>query len=476
MSRGSRPPLGRVTDTAQLVCGQASRRLPCREHGPHGRVSSPTTAPAPGFADRLRAQASGAATSSLVATALIQVLNVVTGVILARTLGPSGRGELAAVILWPTMLWTVGNLGVVDSVTFHSARRSAPQRSIVSTSLAIALVQSAVLVAIGLVLVPLVLAKQEASVVRDCLIFLASIPTSLVTLYLASVLNGTHRFVAFNVVRTTVFVGNAAGLVALAIASELTVTSAMFAYLASQVLTVLIAAILVLPSTGPPSRPERLLAREMLAYGFRSQLSTISNLLNERVDQLVISIVLAPASLGLYVVAWTMTSLSSMIGYSVTFAALPRVAQAESAEERRARAHRYVFLTFAATVAVTIPVLLLAPEILRIFFGGDFVQATGVTRVLLVASIALGTGRVLEAVLKGVNRPLHAGLAEGAGLIVTAVGLGALLPTLGLMGAAITSLAAYSVTACVALNLANRALGTTGAELLGPEWRRRPSV
>lgn len=439
-------------------------------------MSSPTTAPAPGFADRLRAQASGAATSSLVATALIQLLNVVTGVVLARTLGPSGRGELAAVVLWPTMLWTVGNVGVVDSVTFHSARRSAPQRSIVSTSLAIAVVQSAILVAIGLVLVPLVLAKQEASVVRDCLIFLASIPTSLVTLYLGSVLNGTHRFVAFNVVRATVFVGNAAGLVALAIASELTVTSAMLAYLASQVLTVLIAAILVLPSSRPASRPERLLAREMLAYGWRSQLSTISNLLNERVDQLVISIVLAPASLGLYVVAWTMTSLSSMIGFSVTFAALPRVAQAESAEERKARAHQYVFLTFAATAAVTVPVLLLAPDILRIVFGSDFVQATGVTRVLLVASIALGTGRVLGAVLKGVNRPLHAGLAEGAGLIVTAVGLAALLPTMGLMGAAITSLAAYSVTAWVALHLANRALGTTSAELLRPGWRRPPSV
>jgi O-antigen/teichoic acid export membrane protein len=439
-------------------------------------VSSPTTAPAPGFADRLRAQAGGAATTSLVATALIQLLNVVTGIILARTLGPSGRGELAAVVLWPTMLWTVGNLGVVDSVTFHSARRTAPQKSIVSTSLAIALVQSAVLVAIGLVLVPLVLAKQEASVVRDCMIFLASIPTSLVTLYLASVLNGTHRFVPFNVVRATVFLGNAAGLVALAIASELTVTSAMIAYLASQVLTVLIAVIFVLPSSGPPSRPQRLLAREMLAYGWRSQLSTISNLLNERVDQLVISIVLAPASLGLYVVAWTMTSLSSMIGYSVTFAALPRVAQAKSAEERRARAHRYVFLTFISTAAVTVPVLLLAPEILRIVFGADFVQATGVTRVLLVASIPLGTARVLEAVLKGINRPLHAGLAEGAGLIVTAVGLAALLPTLGLMGAAITSLAAYLLAAGVALHLANRALGTTGAELLRTGWRKPSEV
>lgn len=98
------------------------------------------------------------------------------------------------------------------------------------------------------------------------------------------------------------------------------------------------------------------------------------------------------------------------------------------------------------------------------------------TRVLLVASVALGTGRVLEAVLKGVNRPLHAGLAEGAGLIVTAVGLAVLLPTMGLMGAAITSLAAYSVTFCVALNLTNRALGTKAAELLGPVARRRPSV
>jgi O-antigen/teichoic acid export membrane protein len=213
----------------------------------------------------------------------------------------------------------------------------------------------------------------------------------------------------------------------------------------------------------------------MLAYGWRSQLSTISNLLNERVDQLVISIVLAASSLGLYVVAWTMTGLSYMIGYSVMYAALPRVAQAESEQELRARAHQYVFLTFAATVAVTIPVLLLAPEILRIAFGSDFVKATGVTRVLLIASIALGTGRVLEAVLKGVNRPLHAGLSEGAGLVVTAVGLGALLPTMGLMGAAITSLVAYSVTAWVALVLTNRAIGTTGAELLGPEWRR-PSV
>jgi enterobacterial common antigen flippase len=436
--------------------------------------ASGKAAAAPGAFERLRRQAGRPVISSLAATACIQLLAALTGVLLARTLGPSGRGALAAVVLWPSMLWTIGNLGVVDSITYLSARQAAPQRSIVSTSLGLALVQSVILILLGLVIVPIALANQEATIVRDCLIFLASIPTSLVALYFASVLNGAHRFVAFNVLRATVFVGNALGLVVLAIASDLTVTSAMVAYLISQVITVVVGAALVLPSTHGLVRPEKKLTREMLAYGWRSQLSSISNLLNERVDQLVISIVFAPASLGLYVVAYTMTSLSGLIGYSVALATLPGVAKADTSGERRAKAHEYVFLTTLSTAAVVIPLLLLAPVILRVVFGPDFVAATGVTRILLVASIALGTSRVLEAALKGVNRPLDASIAEGVGLVVTAVGLAALLPVLDLKGAAITSLLAYSTVAVVALRRANRALGTTGAELLSPEgWRAR---
>lgn len=76
--------------------------------------------------------------------------------------------------------------------------------------------------------------------------------------------------------------------------------------------------------------------------------------------------------------------------------------------------------------------------------------------------------------LKGVNRPLDAGIAEVVGLAVTAVGLAALLPTLGLTGAAITSAVAYSATAAFALRRANAALGTRGLELLIPVRRRPP--
>ena len=51
-------------------------------------------------------------TLSLAASVAIQGLNVLTGIVLARTLGPAGRGELAAVMLWPSILAAVGSLGV----------------------------------------------------------------------------------------------------------------------------------------------------------------------------------------------------------------------------------------------------------------------------------------------------------------------------------------------------------------------------
>ena len=46
--------------------------------------------------------------TSFVGSALMQVFTIISGVLLARLLLPTGRGELAAVILWSTMIAAVG--------------------------------------------------------------------------------------------------------------------------------------------------------------------------------------------------------------------------------------------------------------------------------------------------------------------------------------------------------------------------------
>ena len=52
----------------------------------------------------------------------ILVANIVTGVLTARWLGPTGKGELTAIILWPTVLAGAGSLGLVEAIVYLSGK------------------------------------------------------------------------------------------------------------------------------------------------------------------------------------------------------------------------------------------------------------------------------------------------------------------------------------------------------------------
>jgi O-antigen/teichoic acid export membrane protein len=200
------------------------------------------------------------------------------------------------------------------------------------------------------------------------------------------------------------------------------------------------------------------LARALVAYGIKSHTSGVSSMLNERLDQLLISVFLAPAKLGLYVVAVTLTSLTQLVGTSVGLVGLPTVTRLRSQAERRRAASRMIGLTLIGSIVVTVPLILLTPTLIQVVFGAPFVAASDAARILLVAAILLSVTKVLEATLKAVNRPLDAGAAQFAALLVTAAGLAALLPAFGIVGAAVASLLAYGVGAGWCLRRAATAL------------------
>ena len=55
----------------------------------------------------------------LSANAIVLILNLATGVIVARSLGAAGRGQIAAIQVVATFMgWTVG-MGCYQAVTYH---------------------------------------------------------------------------------------------------------------------------------------------------------------------------------------------------------------------------------------------------------------------------------------------------------------------------------------------------------------------
>jgi len=81
--------------------------------------------------------------STLGAQIFILLLGACTGVMSARLLGPQGRGELAAAILWPSTLLTLGSMGLNQSIVFHTGRRLFPASEIWTSGIFLAAIQSA---------------------------------------------------------------------------------------------------------------------------------------------------------------------------------------------------------------------------------------------------------------------------------------------------------------------------------------------
>jgi O-antigen/teichoic acid export membrane protein len=399
---------------------------------------------------------------------LLQVIASASGIELARGLGVTDRGELAAAMLWPMLLGLIGTLGLEESVTYHVAREPERTGRWVGSAIALGVVQSLVCAVIAAAVVPFAIGRHGSEVVVTSLLFIAYIPGYVLSTGLNGTLNGLHRYSAFHGARLLIAVMILTVQTILLVTGTLTVRSAAVAFAICTVVIAVIVFVMVRRAAGQPLSADRATMREIFAYGVRSHASTTPALLNGRADQLVIAAFLSARDLSLYVIAVTLTSLTALVGGTVAYAALPNVTSLPPGSERALLARRLVGLTLVTSAVVAAPILVGAPLLIDILFGPAFGPATTVTRVLVVGVIALSTNRALEAVLRAVGRPLDAGISELVALGVTAVALAVLLPLFGLIGAAIASLLAYATTTAWMTRRASRALEVPASQLLVP--------
>lgn len=416
-----------------------------------------------------RPNARRAVTLLLRTSLLAQLLGVITGVELARGLGVHNRGALAAAMLWATLAGNVGTLGVEESTTYHVAREPGRVGAITGSALALCALQSVLFFGIAIAIIPVVLHARSHYVIVAAWIYALYVPLNMVSVTLNAVLNGLHRYASFNAVFIAIGLFILFAQTLLLVLGVMTVHTLVIAFVSMYLATALYAAAHVWRAGIGRLSVDRKTMRSLFSYGIRSHASTVPATLNFSLDQLVISVFLTTTKLGIYVIAVTMSTFTALIGAAAAKAILPNVASAAEGPERARLARRLISATMIMSAAVSLPVVVLAPWLIRLFFGPGYVAGAGVARILLVAAIALSTNRAMEAVLRGIGRPLDAGIAEFVALGATCVGLAVLIPLLGLTGAGVTSLFAYLVSMGYMTQRATKALGISPLALLTPD-------
>lgn len=406
--------------------------------------------------------------------ALVLGLGLISSVQLARWLGPGGRGELAAAALWPMLLMYLASMGMIQSVLYFSALPGAEPGKVLGTALACAGVQSVLAMGIGYVVLPLLLAKQVPAVVAVSRIFLWVIPVSLISQYCLSVLQAQLRFSAYNAIRLVIPVGYVVAVIALERARALTPSAAVLAMLWLNV-AVLVATVAALwwSHTVAHVAPDRKLAVPMLKYGGKVNAGSLPQTANLRLDQALLAAWFPPVQLGLYVAAVSAVSVAEVLSTAVRTVITPRIAQQEPAAGARALQDAFRKYWVASLVG-TILLGLVLPFAIPLVYGPSFSGAIPPAMVLLGASICFGARQVLSGGAQALGNPWLASKADIIGAVVTVISLPFLLPRLGIMGAAIATLAAYATQLIVVLYGLSRTHSIWPRSLVSfstPQWR-----
>ncbi len=145
---------------------------------------------------------------------------MVTGPLLARMLGPDGRGYLAALILWPIVITQLGNLGIPSALTYSIARDSSASRALARLGLAFALPQALLLIVFQALWLLLILHGDPHAVRVAGWLTLALVPAMLAQQYGLGLLQGHLRLRLFNGLRLLPWALYAVGVATLFVAGD----------------------------------------------------------------------------------------------------------------------------------------------------------------------------------------------------------------------------------------------------------------
>jgi enterobacterial common antigen flippase len=344
----------------------------------------------------------------------IQGCTIVQGVILARLLGPVGRGEFAAAILWPTIFAALGGFGVSTAL----ARRAAHEPNLAGLTragLILSVITAACTSGLCFLLMPLLLTGQGAHLIAMSRWFVPIIFCNQLALVFIFIDQGSGNFREFNWTRLIVNPIYLALVVALWLAGRSDVFLFVLALLVANFMVVVVRMVRFLRGDQlfGPIRPLGPIVREATRYG----LADLLRPLYQYVDKALFLYLLGVRDLGLYTVALAASGVAACLATATSSVTFGIAAKDDGARtfERIAKLFRcsgWLWLVIGSGLAIAMPILLPA------VFGREFSGAVWPAILLIPASAFSGQAGILEQSLRAQGRPFVGLEAQILGLLI----------------------------------------------------------
>ena len=401
--------------------------------------------------------------STQIVGALVGILN---GILLARLLGPAGKGDYYLLILLPSTAMVLVQFGLPQAVSFYTARGRTAGIMSRTFVLTVALSVGALL-AVALLLPFLQDAILHGISLDQFLVPLVALPIAVSATFTTAIIMGRRAVRWYSGINIAYPIGTGLLLVALGVLGP-SVMGALVVYLIAITMRAIALAIGARRVSADNAGAESVSYRELVRYGLRVYPASLTGFFIYRVDAYLIAFLLvAPAvQLGYYSMAVGLAEMVFFFPNAVSNLFFPHVAGStrEESDRQVAMVSRVTLLVTGAFALALIP----AAAVMIWVVLPDFGPALPALIVLLPGVVALSLAKVVGAFVVGIGRPEIDSYVSVGALIVNIIANLILIPRLGIVGAAAASLISYSLTSLLLTLAAARFTTTSVADFWVP--------
>jgi len=396
-------------------------------------------------------------------------IGIFNGFLLARLIGPSGKGDYYLLVILPATIMILVQLGLPQAFSFYAAKGQT--LGLTAKSVVLTAILSVPAFVTTVAILPFLRSTFLHDLETPQIIFaLCTLPLLLSATFTTGIVMGRQavRWLALvSIVQglaTTLLIGYLVG------ALRLEIAGALWTFLLAagvQTAGFLIAA---RGATATVAGSERASYRKLIRYGLPLYPGSLTLYFGYRADVYLLAWLLVDSStpLGYYSMAVSMAEMVFFFPNAVSALFFPHVAGStrEDSDRQVAMVSRVTLLVTTVVALALVPV---ATGLIRIILPA-FIPALPALYILLPGVVALSNTKVLSGYVSGLGMTGRTSVANVGAFALNVIMNLALIPRYGILGASAASLVSYSASSIAFSLIAARLANAPVLDFWIPRW------
>lgn len=345
----------------------------------------------------------------------IQISTILQSIIIARILGPEGKGYFTEITIYPTLIASFAMFGLYTGIVKLAAKKQINEHLNITKTILKSTFTVGVIGALLALCVNVIAFKNNDRILFAAMIYATYVIVYCVNRGLSAYNNGRQNFKLFSISSVILYPAYFIILCILLVLDRITVTSCVIALLLANMVSCIF---LYVKNEDKYDDRQSFPAGKLFKYSLKFSLADFSEPVYLYFDKAMLAITLSAYDLGIYTIAVSSAGLINLCSNTFSIKLFSDVAN-----KHTSNIAKYIRINILLMSTLALVLCCILPFLIPMFYGREYSSSIIPAMIALATCIVQGQSFILERSVLAAGEPYVGVLAKVIGMIVFATAL-----------------------------------------------------